>query len=121
MLVRTVLLVEDYLPILTLFREACEGSGFQVLTASSLAEGLELSQTKPIDVAVIDQRLGDGSGLNLLARLQLAAPSVRTILLSGDLDPGTIEAARKLGVGATIEKPVKSDRLVQVIEEVCRG
>ncbi|MEI8144951.1 MAG: response regulator, partial [Alphaproteobacteria bacterium] len=63
---RTLLLVDDDRPFLQRLTKAMEARGFEVRAAESLAQGLAAVAAKPPAFAVVDLRLADGSGLDVI-------------------------------------------------------
>src|SRR5215216_3817965 len=80
---RSLLIVEDDKSFLTRLARAMEGRGFVVTTAESVADGLLQVETAPPAFAVVDMRLGDGNGLDVLSALKRRRPEARAIVLTG--------------------------------------
>jgi two-component system response regulator RegA len=80
---RTLLIVEDDKSFLQRLARAMEGRGFAVTTAESVADGLiQVEQAAPA-FAVVDMRLADGSGLDVISALKQRRPEARGIVLTG--------------------------------------
>src|ERR1700692_3770905 len=80
---RTLLIVEDDKSFLQRLARAMEGRGFAVTTAESGADGLiQVEQAAPA-FAVVDMRLADGSGLDVISALKQRRPEARGIVLTG--------------------------------------
>src|ERR1700755_3403925 len=80
---RSLLIVEDDKSFLQRLARAMEGRGFTVTTAESVAEGLQqLKQSAPA-FAVVDMRLADGNGLDVISALKRRRPDARAIILTG--------------------------------------
>ena len=71
---RTLLIVEDDKSFLQRLARAMESRGFTVITAESIAEGLTAGTTSPA-FAVVDMRLADGNGLEVIAALKRRRPT----------------------------------------------
>jgi two-component system response regulator RegA len=109
---RTVLLVEDDRSFLQRLAKALEGRGFEVRTAESVAEGLvEVERAAPA-YAVVDMRLGDGIGLDVISALKRRRPEARGIILTGYGNIATAVTAVKLGAVDYLAKPVDADDVV---------
>src|SRR5579885_3722467 len=94
---RTLLIVEDDKSFLQRLARAMEGRGFTVTTAESVADGLtEVERSAPA-FAVVDMRLGDGSGLDVISALKQRRPDARGIILTGYGNIATAVNAVKLG------------------------
>ena len=90
---RSLLIVEDNDALRDRLAMAMETRGFAARTAASVAEGLLAIKQNIPDFAVIDLRLLDGSGLDVVKSLESRAPGSRTIILTGYGDIATAVAA----------------------------
>ena len=77
--------------------------------AASVKEGLEAVATSAPAFAVIDMRLGDGNGLDVLSELKLKRPDARGVILTGYGNIATAVTAVKLGAFDYIAKPADAD------------
>jgi two-component system response regulator RegA len=66
---KSLLIVDDDRPFSTRLARAMEGRGYQVRVAESVADGIAAIENEPPAFAVIDMRLGDGNGLDVIERL----------------------------------------------------
>ncbi|MDO8878006.1 MAG: response regulator, partial [Pseudolabrys sp.] len=80
---RTVLVVEDDRSFLQRLAKALEQRGFTVTTAESVADGLLQVERAAPAFAVVDMRLGDGNGLDVISALKRSRPDARGIILTG--------------------------------------
>ena len=80
---RTLLIVEDDKSFLTRLARAMEARGFVVATAESVAEGLLQVEKAPPFYAVVDMRLGDGNGLDVISALKRRRPESHGVVLTG--------------------------------------
>jgi len=79
----TLLIVDDDKIFLERLGRAMEGRGYAVRTADTVAAGLAAVDADPPSYAVIDMRLGDGNGLDVIARLHERRPDARAVVLTG--------------------------------------
>ena len=108
---RSLLIVEDDKLFLQRLARAMEGRGFTVATAESVAEGLtKVDQLGPA-FAVVDMRLGDGNGLDVISALKKRKPEARAIVLTGYGNIATAVAAVKLGAVDYLPKPADADQI----------
>jgi two-component system response regulator RegA len=106
---RSLLIVEDDKSFLQRLARAMEGRGFAVTTAESVADGLtEVERSAPA-FAVVDMRLGDGSGLDVISALKQRRPDARGIILTGYGNIATAVTAVKLGAVDYMSKPADAD------------
>jgi len=106
---RRLLIVDDDAPLCQRLARAMEKRGFVVETAESVAIGIEAAQRRPPAFAVVDLRLGDGSGLDVVSALREARPSVRIVMLTGYGNIATAVAAVKAGAIDYLPKPADAD------------
>lgn len=106
-----LLIVDDDAPFRTSLARAMERRGFSVMTAPSLADATGLVQDLPPTYAVLDLRLGDGNGLELVGLLRKVNPDVRIVMLTGYGNFASAVSAIKAGAVDYLPKPVDADRL----------
>jgi two-component system, response regulator RegA len=112
---RTLLIVEDDKSFLQRLARAMESRGFTVATAESVAEGLLHLETQSPAYAVVDMRLGDGNGLDVVSALKRRRPDARAIILTGYGNIATAVNAVKIGAVDYLAKPVDADDVVQAL------
>ena len=98
--------------------ELLEARGHKTLSAASVGEGLRLFAEHRPAAVLLDLRLPDGTGIDVLRELQRQAPGTPVIVISGH---GSVaEAVEAMKVGATdfLEKPVSRDRLFQILDRI---
>jgi len=112
---KTVLLVEDDEALRVRLAAAMQKRGFNTMCASSVSEGLKtISATVP-DYAIIDLRLEDGSGLEVVEALEQQHPDARAIILTGYGNIPTAVAAARIGAIDYIAKPATADEIVDTL------
>src|SRR5690606_39607947 len=79
---RSLLIVEDDKPFLTRLARAMETRGFVVDTAETVAEAVAKARANPPAYAVVDMRLGDGNGLDVVAAIREKRADARTVILT---------------------------------------
>lgn len=104
-----LLLVDDDHVFVTRLARAMESRGYRVTAVESVAAGLAAVEASPPDFAVIDMRLGDGSGLDVIARLHERKPDARAIVLTGYGNIASAVTAVKLGAYDYLAKPADAD------------
>ena len=104
-----LLIVEDDRPFLQRLARAMEGRGFAVSQADSVAEGLSLARSETFDYAVVDMRLGDGNGLDVVQALHRQQPDARAVVLTGYGNIATAVTAVKMGAVDYLAKPADAD------------
>jgi two-component system, response regulator RegA len=112
---RTLLLVEDDKSFLVRLARALEGRGFQVAIAETVADGLLQVEKAPPAYAVVDMRLADGNGLDVISALKKRRPEARGIVLTGYGNIATAVNAVKLGAVDYLAKPADADDVVNAL------
>src|SRR3974390_1607183 len=112
---RTVLLVGAERSFPQRLAKALEGRGFEVRTAESVADGLLQVEEAAPAYAVVDMRLGDGNGLDVISALKRRRPDARGIILTGYGNIATAVNAVKLGAVDYLAKPVDADDVVAAL------
>jgi two-component system, response regulator RegA len=112
---RSLLIVEDDKSFLQRLARAMEGRGFTVTTAESVADGITHLETASPAFAVVDMRLEDGNGLDVISALKRRRPDARAIILTGYGNIATAVNAVKLGAVDYLSKPVDADDVVAAL------
>jgi two-component system response regulator RegA len=107
----SLLIVDDDGPFLRRLARAMEARGFVVEIAESVAEGIARAKTKPPKHAVVDLRLGDGSGLDVIEAIRARRDDTRIIMLTGYGNIATAVNAVKLGAIDYLAKPADADEI----------
>jgi two-component system response regulator RegA len=102
---KSLLLVDDDEPFLRRLAKAMEKRGFEVETADSVAAGSAIATARPPAYAVIDLRLEDGNGLDVVERLREKRADARVVVLTGYGAIATAVAAVKIGATDYLSKP----------------
>ena len=105
----SLLIVDDDNPFRERLSRAMEKKGFQVSQAESVKAGIESVQLKKPAFAVVDLRLNDGNGLEVVKEIQTKNPGSRIIMLTGYGNIPTAVAAIKEGAIDYLAKPADAD------------
>ena len=106
---RTLLIVEDDRPFLNRLARAMESRGFVVRTAETVAEGIQQVESNAPSYAVVDLRLDDGNGMDVVEALREQREDSRVIVLTGYGNIATAVTAVKLGAVDYLAKPADAD------------
>ncbi|MCB1438980.1 MAG: ActR/PrrA/RegA family redox response regulator transcription factor [Nitratireductor sp.] len=104
-----LLVVDDDRPFLNRLARAMETRGFEVDTAETRAEAMKLVKAAAPDFAVVDMRLGDGNGLDVIERIREVNPDCKAIILTGYGNIATAVTAVKMGAIDYLSKPADAD------------
>ena len=97
-------------------QEFIQREGFIVLTAHSAAEGQLVLQRMPIDILILDIRLPDANGLEVLKESKSRYPKLEVIVISGHGDMDSVIQAMHLGALDFLRKPFRLMDLQSAIE-----
>ena len=111
----SLLIVDDDKPFLTRLARAMEGRGFAVDTAESVEEAVAKARANPPAYAVVDMRLGDGNGLDVVAAIREGREDARAVILTGYGNIATAVTAVKLGAVDYLSKPADADDVVNAL------
>ena len=106
---KSPLIVDDDNPFRERLARAMEKKGFEVSQAESVKKGIETVKTKKPTFAVVDLRLNDGNGLEIVKVIQNSNPNSRIIMLTGYGNISTAVAAIKQGAIDYLAKPADAD------------
>ncbi len=112
---RSLLLVDDDEPFLRRLAKAMEKRGFIPETAGSVAEGKVIVAERPPAYAVVDLRLEDGNGLDVVEALRERRPDSRIVVLTGYGAIATAVAAVKIGATDYLSKPADADDVMNAL------
>lgn len=111
----SLLLVDDDEPFVKRLARAMERRGFVTETAESVAAGRAIALTRPPAYAVVDLRLEDGNGLDVVEALRERRPDCRIVVLTGYGAIATAVAAVKIGASDYLSKPADADDVTNAL------
>ena len=106
---KSLLIVDDDNPFRERLARAMEKKGFEVIQAEGVQKGIRSVKSKKPGFAVVDLRLGDGNGLEVVKEIQINNSSSRIIMLTGYGNIPTAVAAIKEGAIDYLAKPADAD------------
>ena len=109
------MLVDDDESFVKRLAKAMEKRGFIPDTAQSVAEGRAKAQANPPAYAVVDLRLEDGNGLDVIEKLRERRPDCRIVVLTGYGAIATAVAAVKIGAIDYLSKPADANDVIQAL------
>jgi signal transduction histidine kinase len=118
MTVERILVIEDDLNVVRLCQQALGEEGLEVKGAPSGEEGLHLLKGRDFDLTLLDVRLPDCDGLDVLSTIQEVAPELAVIIMTGYVTMEVAIRALKLGAQDFLLKPFTPEELVTSVQEV---
>ncbi|HEX3652069.1 MAG TPA: ActR/PrrA/RegA family redox response regulator transcription factor [Rhizomicrobium sp.] len=112
---RTLLIVEDDRPFRERLARAMETRGFAVTVAENVAQGIARAKESAPAFAVVDLKLEDGNGLDVVETLHTARKDARVVVLTGFGNIATAVAAVKYGAIDYLPKPADADDVLAAL------
>lgn len=112
---RSLLILDDDTTFRTRLHRALAARGFEAESAASVQEALGMVRKHPPAFAVLDLRLEDGSGLQVVEELHAKRPEARVVMLTGYGNIATAVAAVKAGAVDYLSKPADAEEVVQAL------
>ncbi len=113
----TILIVDDERTICHFLGKSLEADGHSVRVAASAAEARKVFAREEPDVALIDLRLPDANGLELMAELRESSPGLHVVIITAHSEVGTAVEAMKRGAFDYLAKPVNLDELGVIVRK----
>ena len=114
---KTILIVDDDKSILRTFTRILQKSGYEIETAETGKEAIEKVENRHYDLALVDIRLPDIDGTDLIAKLKKQLQQTTKIMITGFPSLETGIKALDEGADAYLVKPVKPQELLFLLEE----
>jgi CheY-like chemotaxis protein len=112
-----ILYVDDHEDSAEMFRLLVSSPDYEVHTANTFAEAVELAKSGNFDLYVLDKRLPDGSGTDLCLMLNVLTPGVPCIFYTGDVYEVHRQEAMTAGADAYVPKP-DIEALIETIHQL---
>jgi len=112
---KKLIIVDDDIPFRDRLGRSMKKKGFIVETISSYTDCINRCYDKIFDYAIIDMRLEDGSGLELIKKLKEISPTTKSLLLTGYGNIATAVAAIKTGAIDYLPKPAEIDQIYDAL------
>lgn len=116
--VASILIIEDELLLARQLARSLEAGGHEVRTAADGAGGLEALRSDPPDLVLLDLRLPDRSGLDVLSDIQIESPGLPVVLMTAHGSVKDAVEAMRRGAVDYLQKPLDLDELSLLVERV---
>ena len=115
---KRILIVDDEAGIVQEIKEFLEEEGYEVHTADTAKTGIALVEKIHPDVVLIDVKLPDASGNEVLRACKEKSPKTKTIMVTGYVDQNVMDEAELIGRDTFLQKPFDLVRLTEEIEKL---
>lgn len=116
-----LLIVDDEAGIVKEVKGFFEEEGHEVDTADSGEDGIELIRKMKPDLVLIDMKLPDMSGLQVLAEVKKTSPRTKTIVVTGYVDQSLMDEAEKAGRDLFLHKPFNLETLKAEVDRLLQS
>ncbi|RII25978.1 MAG: response regulator [Geobacter sp.] len=116
-----ILLVDDDKDFLWLLKNLLACEGMTVLSSGTAEEALRELRGKTFDLVITDLDLPGLDGFALAQKALKLAPGMPVIMITGSIEPGISELAKKVGIAAVLFKPFHPDKLFEVVKNIIKS
>lgn len=113
---KKVLIIDDDESFCAALQRAMQRRQFEVMTATTTAQALELATLSQVENAVVDLRIGEESGLKIISELLGINRDMNIVMLTGYASITTAVQAIKLGAAQYLTKPAEADAIVEALQ-----
>lgn len=111
-----ILVVDDNEFIRESLSDILELSGYEIRVAENGTQAIQMVESHPIDIVIIDDQMPDISGTEVAMIIRRDYPAIRVFLMTGMPDYAFIQSTVKIGVDGYFSKPVKVGDLLHQLE-----
>ncbi|SNR95269.1 Response regulator receiver domain-containing protein [Belliella buryatensis] len=115
---KKILIVEDDVVFCRLLTKFLSRNNFEVMDAQNGRDAFELMEMNEFKLAILDYRLPDMTGLEILEKLKSKSPGSKIILITRYGDQDIANQAIEKGADAFISKPINPNELLEVINKL---
>jgi len=116
----TILIVDDEKNIRSSLSRSLSLEGYETLAAATAREGMDTVEREPVDLVMLDVRLPDGDGLEVLAWIKERRPALPVIIMSGHGSIDMALEAIRTGAHDFIEKPLSTEKILITLGNTLR-
>ena len=116
-----VLVVDDEPIVLKSCRRVLEAEGWEMISASSVAEALSILEGLTPDMMLIDVKMPIHDGMYLMRKVREKRPGIPIIVMSGYATSETIKEAEGLGAAVFLPKPFTPDELADTLRSIAKN
>ena len=113
-----ILIIDDEIDICRMLSDLVKNRGHDVTCANTLKDGLKAAQSSPFDLAFLDVKMPDGSGLDILSKIRETPSNPEVIIMTGYGDPDGAELAIKNGAWDYVQKPTSTKEITLSLQKI---
>jgi len=115
--IKNVLIVDDEEDMCWLLTNALQSKGYNVSTANTIIKGMGCLKKEAPDLVLLDLKLPDGDGMDMLSEIKAAAPQIVVVIISAYGSEEKRAEAEGKGVHAFIDKPFTGEKILETIAQ----
>jgi len=116
--IKNVLIVDDEEDLCWLLTSALQSKGYNVSVANSIIKGIACLKKKVPNLVLLDLKLPDGNGMDMIPEIKAAAPQAVVVIISAyGSEEKRAEAKDKEGVHGFIDKPFTEEKILETIAQ----
>ena len=117
---KTILLVDDEKDLGWILRKVFRDAGHRLLIANTVAEGLQkFKRARKLDLTIVDLRVGKSSGISFIRKAKTIKKDMKFAVVTAFGTAAMRTKARRLGVRYFLDKPLKVEALLDIINQGC--
>ncbi len=110
------LVIDDDASVCRRLQGWLDAAAVDVMTCTTAAEGLQLAERVGFELALVDLRMPDQDGSDLIASLHSVSPRTRVVAMSAFPEPQLVVAAMRAGANDLLEKPIQQGTLLETLD-----
>jgi two-component system response regulator (stage 0 sporulation protein F) len=115
---KKILIIDDEAGIVQEIKDFLSEEGYEVHVADSAKAGIKLIEEIRPDVVMIDVKLPDASGTDVLRACKEKSPKTKTIMVTGYVDQNVMDEAELIGRDTFLQKPFNLEKIIEEIERL---
>lgn len=112
-----LIIIDDHPSVLKLLSAVCQAEGHEVTACDNAEAGLRAIEELTPEVALVDRRLGEEDGLDLVSRCRQRSPGTRCIMVTACTETADVVQAMRQGAFNYVTKPFESEQIVAAVNE----
>lgn len=113
-----ILIADDHPQVLKLFKHLLTEGGYSVTAVDSGAEALQILDSQPVDLLVLDLEMPQTDGFDILRTMREQRPGLRVLVISGYMNGAMLKASEFLGATATLKKTEAPAKLIETVDRL---
>lgn len=113
-----ILVADDDPGTRAFLRDSLEEAGYEVIDAADGRKAVDLLQHMGADLCIVDLAMPEQEGIETIQLIRGEYPAMKIIAISGAFGPSILGVSKQLGAAATLEKPIRPEKLLRAVEQL---